>query len=118
MCKRLGHYTNACKNVKNLSWNEKHVTFAMMCYENCEEEKYKNGEEENRQESKNPDDNERKAYPPSRKIVFDQVSTHYKGLIPRVKAHPCWIGWTCSGVLNVCSSVLHLQDKHSTKLLN
>ena len=33
--------------------------------------------------------------------MFDQVSARYKGLIPRVKGHPCWIGWTCSGVLNV-----------------
>ena len=28
----------------------------MMCYENSEEEKYENGEEENKQESKNPDE--------------------------------------------------------------
>ena len=28
----------------------------MMCYENSEEEKYVNGEEENKQESKNPED--------------------------------------------------------------
>ena len=32
----------------------------MMCYENSEEEKYEKGEEENKQESKNPDDEERK----------------------------------------------------------
>ena len=38
----------------------KHDTFAMMCYENCEEGKYENGEEENKQKSKNPDDDERK----------------------------------------------------------
>ena len=34
----------------------------MMCYEN-REEKYENGKEENRQESKNPDDDERKVDP-------------------------------------------------------
>ena len=45
---------------KNSSGNEKHVTFAMMCYENSEGEKYEKGEEENKQESKNPDDEERK----------------------------------------------------------
>ena len=61
--KGWGHYANECKNEKNLSWNEKHVTFAMMCYENSEEEKYENGEEENKQESKNPDDDERKVDP-------------------------------------------------------
>ena len=32
----------------------------MMCYENCEEEKYENGEEENRQKSKTPDDDKSK----------------------------------------------------------
>ena len=62
-CKRLGHYANECKNDKNSSGNEKHVAFAMMCYENSEEEKYENGEEENEQESKNPDDDERKVDP-------------------------------------------------------
>ena len=49
-------------NEKNSSGNEKHVTFAM-CYENSEEEKYEKGEEENKQESKNPDDEERKVDP-------------------------------------------------------
>ena len=58
-CKRLGHYANECKNEKNSSGNEKHVTFAMMCCENSEEEKYETGEEENKQESKNPDDDEK-----------------------------------------------------------
>ena len=43
--------------------------------------------------------------------MIDQVSTCYKGLIPRVKGIPCQIRWTCSGVLNICASVL--QDKHS-----
>ena len=35
----------------------------MMCYENSEEEKYENGDEENKQESKNPEDDERKVDP-------------------------------------------------------
>ena len=55
----MDHYANECKNEKNSSGNEKHVTLAMMCYENNEEEKYENGEEENKQESKHPDDEER-----------------------------------------------------------
>ena len=42
---------------------KKHVTFAIMCYENSEEEKYEKGEEENKQESKNHDDHERKVDP-------------------------------------------------------
>ena len=35
----------------------------MMCCENSEEEKYENGEEENKPESKDPDDDERKVDP-------------------------------------------------------
>ena len=35
----------------------------MTCYENSEEEKYENGEGQNKQESKNPDDDERKVDP-------------------------------------------------------
>ena len=35
----------------------------MTCYDNSEEEKYENGEEENEQESKNPEDYERKVDP-------------------------------------------------------
>ena len=34
-----------------------------MCYENSEEEKYENGEEKNKPESKNPGDDERKVDP-------------------------------------------------------
>ena len=62
-CKKLGHYANECRSGKGKSGDEKHVTFAMMCYENNEEEKYENEEEENKQESKNPDDEERKVDP-------------------------------------------------------
>ena len=40
---KLGHYANECRNEKDSSWDEKHVTFAMTCYENSEEEKYENG---------------------------------------------------------------------------
>ena len=58
--KKLGYYANECKNDKETSGNEKHVTFAMMCCENSEEEKYENGEEESKQESNNPDADERK----------------------------------------------------------
>ena len=50
----MGHYANYCKSQKDSSGSEKHVTFnKMMCYE---DEKYEKGEEENKQESKNPDD--------------------------------------------------------------
>ena len=33
-------YANECRNEKNSSGDNKHVTFAMTCYENSEEEKY------------------------------------------------------------------------------
>ena len=62
-CKKLGHYANEYKNDKDSSGDDKHVTFAMTCYENSEEEKNENGGEENKQESKNPEDNERKVDP-------------------------------------------------------
>ena len=61
-CGKLGHYANECKNDKNSSGDDKHVTFAMTCYENSEEEKYENGGEENKQ-AKNPEDDERKVDP-------------------------------------------------------
>ena len=38
-------------------------TFAMMCYENTEDDKNGNGDGENNQESKNPEDYERKVGP-------------------------------------------------------
>ena len=50
-CKKLGHYANECRNEKDSSGDDKHVTFVMTCYENSEEEKCENGEEENKQES-------------------------------------------------------------------
>ena len=60
MCKKLGHYANECKSQKDSSGSDKHVTFSMMCYEDG---KYEKGEEENKEESKIPDDEERKVDP-------------------------------------------------------
>ena len=59
MCGKLSHYPNEYKNDKDSSGDEKHVTFAMMCYEKSEEDKNGNGDDENKQESENPDDDER-----------------------------------------------------------
>ena len=56
-CKKMGHYAIECKSGKDSSGSDKHVTFAMMCNE---DEKYEKGEEEHKQESKNPQDEERK----------------------------------------------------------
>ena len=56
----MGHYAHKCNSQKDSTGSDKHVTFAMMCYE---DEKYEKGEEENQQESKNLDDEERKVDP-------------------------------------------------------
>ena len=85
----MGHYANYCKSQKDSSGSEKHVTFAMMRYE---DEKYEKGEEENKQESKNPE--ERKVDPgtarnteepqgiPHLTVVHQRsvYNWHYKGL--------------------------------------
>ena len=62
-CGKLGHYVNKCKNDKNSSGDDRHVAFALMSYEISEEEKNKNGGEGNKQESKFPEDGERKVDP-------------------------------------------------------
>ena len=54
--KKQGYHANECRNEKDSSGDDKHVTFVMMCYENSEEEKNENAEEENKHESKTPDD--------------------------------------------------------------
>ena len=74
--KKLGHYANECKNEKETNGNEKHVTFAMMFCENSEEEKYENGEEENKQDSKNPDDDERKGDPGTARTLKNPKESH------------------------------------------
>ena len=37
-CKKLGNYANECMNEKDSNGDDKHVTLAMTCYENSEEE--------------------------------------------------------------------------------
>ena len=59
MCGKLGHYATEWKNDKDSSGDGKNDTFAMMCYENSEDHKNGNGDDENKQESKNPKDDER-----------------------------------------------------------
>ena len=62
-CGKLGHYANECKNDKDSSGDGKNDTFAMMCYENSEGDKNGNGDDENKQESKNLEDDERNVGP-------------------------------------------------------
>ena len=57
-CAKLGHYSNEYKN-DNSSGDGKNDTFAMMCYQNSEDDKNGDGDDENKQESKNPEDDER-----------------------------------------------------------
>ena len=62
-CGKLGHYANECKNDKESSGDGNNETFAMTCYEDAEDDKNENGDGENKIESKNPDDVERKGGP-------------------------------------------------------
>ena len=81
-CKKIGHYTNECKSGTGSIGSEKHVSFAMMCYE---DEKYEKGEEENKQESKNPEDGERKVDPGTvRTTVEPQGIPHSQSCIRQV----------------------------------
>ena len=48
----------------------------MMCYENSEEGKYENGEEENKQESKNPYDYKRKVDPGTTRNTEQPKESH------------------------------------------
>ena len=47
----------------------------MMCYENSEEEKNENGDDENKQESKNPEDNEIKVEPGTARNIEEPQGT-------------------------------------------
>ena len=62
-CGKLGHYANECKNDKESSGDGNDETFAMTCYEDAEDDKNENGDGENKIESKNPEDDERKVGP-------------------------------------------------------
>ena len=62
-CGKMGHYATECKNDKDSSVDGKNDTFAMTCYENSEDDKNGNGDDENKQESKNPEDDERTVGP-------------------------------------------------------
>ena len=74
--KKVDHYANECKNDKESSGDDKHVTFSMMCYENSDEEKNDNGGAENKQESKNPEDDERQADPGTARSTEKPQGTH------------------------------------------
>ena len=52
----MGHYANKCRSGKGSTGSYSHDTFTMMCYELNQDEKYEKGEEENKEESKNPEE--------------------------------------------------------------
>ena len=62
-CGKLGHYANECKNDRESSGDGKNDIFPMTCYEDPEDDKNGNGDDENKQESKNPEADERKVGP-------------------------------------------------------
>ena len=60
---KMGHYATECKNDRESSGDGNNETFAMTCYEDAENNKNENGDGENKFESKNSEDDERKAGP-------------------------------------------------------
>ena len=62
-CGQLGHYANECKNDKESNGGGNNETFAMTCFEEEEDNKNENGDDENKFESKNSEDDERKVGP-------------------------------------------------------
>ena len=62
-CGKLGHYANECRGDKESSGDGNNETFAMTCFEDGEDDKNENGDDENKFESKNSEDDERKVGP-------------------------------------------------------
>ena len=62
-CGKLGHYANECRSDKESSGDGNNETFAMTCFEDEEDDKNENGDDENKFESKNSEDEERKVGP-------------------------------------------------------
>ena len=62
-CGKLGHYASECMNDRESIGDGNNETFAMMCYEDTEDDKNGDGDSENKEESKNPEDDERKVGP-------------------------------------------------------
>ena len=59
----MGDYAIKCRSGKGSSGSNSHDTFVMMCNELIQDEKYEKGEEENKEESKNPEEEERRVDP-------------------------------------------------------
>ena len=55
-CGNLGHYANECRSDKESSGDGNNETFAMIYFEDGEDDKNENGDDENKFESKNSED--------------------------------------------------------------
>ena len=75
-CKKVGHYVTECRSGKGSSGSDSHHTFAVMCYELDQDEKYEKWEEENKEESKNPEDEERKVDPGTVRNTEEPKESH------------------------------------------
>ena len=62
-CGKMGHYANECRSDKESSGDGNNETFAMTCFKDEEDDKNENGDDENKFESKNSEDDERKMGP-------------------------------------------------------
>ena len=74
-CGQLGHYANECKNDKESSGGGNNETFAMTCFEEEEDDKNENGDDENKFESKNSKDDERKVGPGTPRNTMEPQQT-------------------------------------------
>ena len=74
-CGQLGHYANECKNDKESNGGGNNETFAMTCFEEEEDNKNENGDDENKFESKNSEDDERKVGPGTPRNTMEPQGT-------------------------------------------
>ena len=80
-CGKMGHYANECKSDKDSSGGGNNETFAMTCFEEEEEDTNENGDDENKFESKNSEDDERKVGPGTSRNIEEPQG------IPSMQSH-------------------------------
>ena len=96
---KQGYYANECKNDKDSSGDGKNNTFSMMCYENSEDDKNGNGDDENKQESKNPEGDERKVGPgTARNTEEPQGTTRTQSYVSKVFMTEIMNEWAMSTI--------------------
>ena len=75
-CGMLGHYASECMNDRESSGDGKNETFAIMCYEDTEDDKNGNGDGENKQESTNLEVDEVKVCSGTPRITEEPKGPH------------------------------------------